>query len=84
MTSLAVLHPALQAFRSPLAVVGPMGLGEHAAWFLLISLMTFLVYSGLREEDLAVVVRSALARWVRFLVGSAVLFGCFAALSAWL
>jgi len=67
-----------------LAAVGPMPLGEHVAWFLLIALMTFLVYSGLREEDLRVVVRSALGRWVRFLIGSALLFGVFSALSAWL
>lgn len=69
---------------SALAVVGPLRLGEHAAWFLLLSLMTFMVYSGLREEDLGVVVRSAFGRWLRFLIGSALLFGVFSALSAWL
>ena len=70
--------------RTPIGVVGPMSLAEHAGWFLLISLLTFMVYSGLREEDLGVVVRSALGRWLRFLIGSALLFGAFSALSAWL
>ena len=67
-----------------LAAVGPLSLGEHLLWFVVMSLLAFLVYAGLREEDVGRAARQGVVGWLRFCVGSALLFGAFSALSAWL
>lgn len=67
-----------------IAVVGPLPLTEHMFWFVLMSLLAFLTYAGLREEHIPSAVRAGLLGWVRFLFGSALLLGVFSALSHWL
>jgi hypothetical protein len=60
-----------------LASVGPMTFGEHAMWFVVLSLVTFLVYHGLRADTLGEAVSRGLKRWVMFAAGTAVLGGAF-------
>lgn len=67
-----------------IGVVGPLSLGEHLAWFVVMSLLAFLVYAGLREDDVGRAARQGVVGWLRFCVGSALLFGVFSALSSWL
>ena len=62
--------------------VGPMGLGEHVAWFVVLSLIVFLVYNGLREESIPRAVSRGLQRWVAFVVSTIVLAGVFSLFSA--
>ena len=38
--------------------VGPLTLGEHVAWFLVLSLVVFLVYNALRVDSVAAAVVS--------------------------
>ena len=45
---------------------------EHFGLFLLLTLLACLVYSGLRQDDLRVVVRLALRRFLFFVVAAAV------------
>ena len=52
-------------------------LWEHFGLFMVLSLLVSLVYSGLRQSDLKVIVRLALKRFVFFMVASAV-FGAAA------
>lgn len=52
-----------------LTVVGPLSLPEHLAWFALLSLFCFTVYSGLRTDSPAQAFRSGLKRWGKFLIG---------------
>lgn len=67
-----------------IGAVGPLPLGEHMFWFVLMSLLAFLTYAGLREDHIPRAVRAGVVGWIRFLVGSALLLGVFSALSAWL
>ncbi len=60
-----------------LATVGPMSFGEHLAWFLALSLVTFLVYHGLRVESVSEALRRGLYRWAVFVGGTALLGGLF-------
>ncbi|MBM3985685.1 MAG: hypothetical protein FJ296_08385 [Planctomycetes bacterium] len=53
--------------------VGPLSLGEHLAWFLVLSLVVFLVYHGLHEESVPQAARRGVRRWLSFLGGSAIL-----------
>lgn len=53
--------------------IGPMPLGEHVLWFLVLSLSVSLVYNGLHAPTVAAAVTRGLRRWIAFLVGSAVL-----------
>jgi hypothetical protein len=53
--------------------VGPLSLGEHAAWFLLLSLVVFLVYNALRVDSVAAAARTAVKRWMVFVGGTALL-----------
>jgi hypothetical protein len=53
--------------------VGPLNLFEHLAWFGLLSLFCFTVYSGLRTESLSEAVRFGFKRWAKFLLGVAIL-----------
>ena len=62
--------------------VGPLPLSEHLLWFVLLSLVVFLVYNGLREESLGLAVRHGLRRWVAFVVGTVVLAVGFHLLSS--
>ena len=47
-------------------------LWEHFGLFMVLSLLVSLVYSGLRQSDLKVIVRLALKRFVFFMAASAV------------
>lgn len=60
-----------------LTSVGPMSLGEHIAWFFLLTLVLCLVYDGLRVESVAEAVKRGLKRWVMFGIGTIVLGGAF-------
>jgi len=60
-----------------LAYVGPMSLGEHAAWFLALTLVVFLVYHGLRVESVPDAFKRGLHRWAVFVGGTVVLGGLF-------
>ena len=60
-----------------LAAVGPMSFGEHVAWFLGLTLVTFLVYHGLRVESVGTAMRRGLGRWAVFVGGTAVLGAAF-------
>lgn len=53
--------------------VGPLALPEHIAWFLLLSLVVFLVYNALRVDSVATAARNGVRRWLVFLGGSFVL-----------
>jgi hypothetical protein len=56
-----------------LANVGPMSIGEHVAWFFVLTLVLCLTYDGLRAESVSVAVKRGLRRWVMFGIGTAVL-----------
>jgi hypothetical protein len=58
-----------------------MWLVEHAAWFVLLSLIVFLVYNGLREESVVQAVSRGVRRWVAFVVSTIVLAGLFSLFS---
>lgn len=64
--------------------VGPMGLAEHGLWFIVLSLIVFLVYNGLREESISVAIARGLRRWLAFVVSTIVLAGLFSLFSTWL
>jgi len=64
-----------------LATVGPLGLAEHLAWLLVLSLVVFLVYHGLRSDTPGAAARRAVRRWVTFLGGTVVLMLVFGGLS---
>lgn len=53
--------------------VGPLSLGEHVAWFLVLSLVVFLVYNALRVDSVAAAARLAVKRWLVFVAGTVVL-----------
>jgi hypothetical protein len=53
--------------------VGPLSLHEHLAWFLLLSLVVFLVYNALREDSIRVAALRGLRRWAVFLAGAGLL-----------
>jgi hypothetical protein len=53
--------------------VGPLSLQEHLFWYLVLSLVVFLVYNALRVDSMRVAFRTGLRRWLVFLVGTAVL-----------
>jgi len=48
-------------------------LWEHFGLFAILVLLVTLVYSGLRQDDLRIITRLALKRFVYFLTGSAAL-----------
>jgi hypothetical protein len=50
-----------------------MSLPEHVAWFLLLSLIVFLVYNALRVDSLKAAARHGVRRWLVFLAGTFVL-----------
>jgi len=56
-----------------LTEVGPLPLFEHLAWFALLSLFCFTVYSGLRAESPAHAFRAGVKRWGKFMLGVLVL-----------
>jgi hypothetical protein len=60
-----------------LAFVGPMGFVEHVAWFLGLTLVTFLVYHGLRVDTVGEALRRGLHRWAVFVGGTVLLGGLF-------
>jgi uncharacterized RDD family membrane protein YckC len=62
--------------------VGPMSLGEHLAWFVVLSLVVFLVANGLRVESVAEALRRGFRRWLAFAVGTAVIAVVFHLLSS--
>jgi len=64
--------------------VGPMGLAEHMTWFIVLSLVVFLVYNGLREDSVAVAISRGLRRWLAFVVSTILLAGLFSLFSTWL
>ncbi len=53
--------------------VGPMGLVEHLAWFVFLSLFVFLIYHGLRTESVKEAASRGIRRWFAFLLGTALL-----------
>ena len=53
--------------------VGPLGLAEHLLYFGVLSLFCFLVYSGLRVDSVARACRNGVVRWIKFVVGVAIL-----------
>jgi len=53
--------------------IGPMSLGEHVLWFLVLSLNVSLVYNGLHAPTVVAAISRGIRRWFAFLVGSAVL-----------
>jgi hypothetical protein len=53
--------------------VGPLSLGEHVFWFLLVSLFVFLVYNALRVDSVRDAALRGVKRWLVFLAGSAAL-----------
>ena len=63
------------------ATVGPLGLGEHLVWLVVLSLVVFLVYHGLRSESPGAAARRGVQRWVAFLGGTVVLMVVFGGLS---
>jgi len=63
-------------------VVGPMSLAEHVAWFVVLSLVVFLVANGLRIESIREAIVRGLRRWVAFVGGTIVLGLIFHVLSA--
>jgi hypothetical protein len=69
--------PALSALGSALASVGPMSLGEHVGWFVLLSLVLFLVYHGLRVDSVGESIVRGVKRWFMFALGTALLGACF-------
>jgi hypothetical protein len=50
-----------------------MSLPEHIAWFLLLSLIVFLVYNALRVDSVKTAARHGVKRWLVFLGGTFVL-----------
>jgi hypothetical protein len=64
--------------------VGPMALSEHVAWFMVLSLIVFLVYNGLREESISVAIFRGLRRWAAFAVSTVLLAGLFSLFSTFL
>lgn len=53
--------------------VGPLSLTEHVTWFLVLSLIVFLVYNALRVDSVATAARMALKRWLVFVCGTVLL-----------
>jgi len=53
--------------------VGPLSLSEHVTWFLVLSLVVFLVYNALRVDSVAASARVAVKRWLVFVCGTVVL-----------
>jgi hypothetical protein len=53
--------------------VGPLSIGEHLFWFMLLSLFVFLVYNALRVDSVAEAARRGVRRWLVFLAGSVAL-----------
>jgi len=53
--------------------VGPLSLTEHVAWFLLLSMVVFLVYNALRVESVGTALRLGLRRWLVFVCGTVLL-----------
>jgi hypothetical protein len=53
--------------------VGPLSLAEHVTWFLVLSLVVFLVYNALRVDSLRAATGTALRRWLVFVGGTALL-----------
>ena len=53
--------------------VGLLALFEHLAWFALLSFVCFSVYSGLRTESVKDAVLLGISRWIKFVLGVAIL-----------
>ena len=53
--------------------VGPLTLTEHVTWFLVLSLVVFLVYNALRVESVGTAARLGVRRWLVFVCGTALL-----------
>ena len=53
--------------------VGPLSLTEHVTWFLVLSLIVFLVYNALRVDSVRSAARVAVRRWLVFVCGTIVL-----------
>jgi hypothetical protein len=64
--------------------VGPLSLGEHLGWFVVLSLAVFLVYNGLRVESVREAVVRGVQRWFAFVLGSTALALVFHLLSSFL
>jgi len=58
-----------------------MWLIEHTAWFVLLSLIVFLVYNGLREDSVAQAIARGIKKWVAFVIGTIILSGLFSLFS---
>ena len=70
MTQFPILAPIL-------GQVGPMSFGEHLVWFIVLSLVTFLVYHGLRTDSVTEALVRGVKRWALFAGGTAVLGAAF-------
>jgi len=53
--------------------VGPLSLTEHVTWFLVLSLVVFLVYNALRVDSVRAAARVAVRRWLVFVCGTILL-----------
>lgn len=53
--------------------VGPLSLTEHVTWFLVLSLVVFLVYNALRVDSVRTAARVAVRRWLVFVCGTVLL-----------
>ena len=53
--------------------VGPLTLSEHVVWFLVLSLIVFLVYNALRVDSVRTAAGLALRRWLVFVGGALLL-----------
>lgn len=67
---------------SLLAAVGPLSLGEHLLWLVVLSLSVFLIYHGLRVASPREAARRGFVRWLAFMGGTIVLMLVFSGLSA--
>ncbi|RKY21150.1 MAG: hypothetical protein DRQ55_05400 [Planctomycetota bacterium] len=65
-----------------IGAVGPLSLGEHLFWFVVLSMVVFLVANGLRVESVGEALRRGLRRWLAFAMGSAVIAVVFHLLSS--
>jgi hypothetical protein len=64
--------------------VGPLSLTEHVTWFLVLSLVVFLVYNALRVDSVRAAAVVALRRWLVFVCGTVLLALVSHAVVEWL
>jgi hypothetical protein len=59
-----------------------MSIAEHITWFVVLSLVVFLVANGLRVESVKEALSRGVRRWLAFVVGTAVIGLVFHLLSS--